>query len=464
MKKKILVILILVILISILVLIFITSLIYLYLDNQRFNHIFYPGIYVNEVPIGNLSLEDAVVILNAALNTKGIFVLENNIKQWELPMEEIVYFKIEEGLTNILKKQKKNSFIKGFFVRNSPQYYKIEFTLSKSILNYIDKIRSEEEIPPKNAEFFITSDKKVNILPHREGKTINIEETIEEIYQAISEGKYKSKISYKTLVPQITTVQLENLKVIDHLFSVQTYYGDSSENRLHNIKLAAGNIKNILLLPGEEFSFNKLVGPADETGGYKEATIIVDGQFVPGIGGGICQVSSTIYVGALKANLEILQRHNHGRPVSYLPKGLDATISYPYLDLRFKNNTEYGIIINTLTTSTHLIVDFYSYKPLFPDIEFETVEEIIPYQIEKIEKLNIKRGEKKIIQKGQVGYKVTTYKIITDVNGITRKELISIDTYRPVKEIIYIGIKSTESESYTEEVDNEDEHTEDMGD
>ncbi|SES77357.1 VanW family protein [Anaerobranca gottschalkii] len=457
-KKK------LVILTSILVLILISSMIYLYLDNQRFNNTFYPETYVNELPIGNLSLEEAAIILNIGLNTKGSFILKNNDKEWELPMEEIVYFKIEETLTTILNEQKKNNFIKGFFMRNSPRYYNVEFTLSKNLLNFIDKIQGEVEIFPKNAEFFITSDKKVNIIPHQEGKSINIEETIEEIYQNISEGKYKGKIIYKPLKPQVTTSQLESLKVKDHLFSIETYYGDSSENRLHNIKLAAEKIQNILLFPGEEFSFNKLVGPADEAGGYKEATIIVDGQFVPGIGGGICQVSSTIYVGALKANLEILQRRNHGRPVSYLPKGLDATISYPYLDLRFRNNTDYGIIINTITTSTHLIVDFYSYKPHFPQIEFETIEEIIPYQIEKIEKSNMKSGEKKVIQKGQVGYKVTTYKLITDHNGITRKELLSTDTYRPVKEIVYIGIKSTEGENNTQEVDNDDESNEDGGD
>ena len=101
-----------------------------------------------------------------------------------------------------------------------------------------------------------------------------------------------------------------------------------------------------MLTPGTIFSFNQVVGEASLNNGFKEAPIIVNEQFVMGAGGGICQVSSTIYNAALDAGLSIIERHNHGLPVSYLPPGLDATVAYDYLDLKFQNNLKTNILIH----------------------------------------------------------------------------------------------------------------------
>ncbi len=113
----------------------------------------------------------------------------------------------------------------------------------------------------------------------------------------------------------------------------------SDINRNINLELASKAIDYYIIENGDSFSFNDVVGPRSSSRGYRSANVIVNNKFVPGIGGGICQVSSTLYWAATKCNLKILERHPHSLPVNYIPKGKDATVSYGQLDLKFKNNT-----------------------------------------------------------------------------------------------------------------------------
>lgn len=122
---------------------------------------------------------------------------------------------------------------------------------------------------------------------------------------------------------------------------------DDGENRVGNIHLACSAVSGHRLLPNEEFSFNKVVGPRKAELGYKKAPVLVNGEKVDGIGGGICQVSTTIYMAALNGGFEIKERHGHGKPAVYAPVGLDATVVYNTLDLRFINNTSNTVYIYT---------------------------------------------------------------------------------------------------------------------
>lgn len=134
-----------------------------------------------------------------------------------------------------------------------------------------------------------------------------------------------------------------------------TRFDSTQRNRTVNVRLAAKALDGKLLAPGEQFSFNKSVGIRIAEAGYKEALIIQGNKFIPGLGGGVCQVSSTLYNVVLLAHLKVIERHPHSLPVSYVPRGKDATVSYPILDLKFKNSTDRYLLIrsfvegNTLT-------------------------------------------------------------------------------------------------------------------
>ncbi|MBI6872112.1 VanW family protein [Clostridium aciditolerans] len=118
---------------------------------------------------------------------------------------------------------------------------------------------------------------------------------------------------------------------------------DSDENRVNNIRLASQKINGFVLKPGETFSFNKIVGKRDYNKGYKKAKVLVNGESNEGVGGGICQLSSTIYNAALKSGMQIIERHTHSGEVGYIPRGQDAAVSYGYKDLKFKNLNSYPV-------------------------------------------------------------------------------------------------------------------------
>jgi len=156
-----------------------------------------------------------------------------------------------------------------------------------------------------------------------------------------------------------TYVPRQNQEVFDpKLGEFETTIVDKAENRINNVELACKSINGKILAPGEEFSFNETVGQRTTDRGYKEASIIVDGHKESGVGGGICQVSSTVYQAALAAGLEILERHEHSKKVPYIAKGDDATISGK-LDLRFKNDYDFPVKFEVATNGENVTVVVY---------------------------------------------------------------------------------------------------------
>jgi hypothetical protein len=144
------------------------------------------------------------------------------------------------------------------------------------------------------------------------------------------------------------------------LSSKTTYFNANLTNRTTNIKLAAKAINGTVIEAGKVFSFNKTVGPRYESKGYKEAVIFVNGEKDKGIGGGVCQVSSTIYNAVLSAGLTVVERHAHSLPVTYVAPDRDATVSYGIQDFRFKNNTKGKVIITTIVGPNYLTVQLWS--------------------------------------------------------------------------------------------------------
>ncbi len=169
-------------------------------------------------------------------------------------------------------------------------------------------------------------------------------------------------------IPAVVTQPERTAKVLterlykDVLGSYTTYFGTSTAARANNVRLAASRVNGTELMPGEEFSYDKTILRRTSANGYMTAGVYVGNKVESGMGGGICQPSSTLYAAALYANLEILERHNHSLTVSYLPPGLDATIAEGYLDLRLKNNTNYPVKISAITEGGSLTFKILGYN------------------------------------------------------------------------------------------------------
>ena len=156
----------------------------------------------------------------------------------------------------------------------------------------------------------------------------------------ISEEKISFEQMKKTITKEVKIIEVEKT-----LGEAVTKIIDTGENRVNNIFLACTSVSGKRLLPGEEFSFNKATGPRSKSRGYKDAPVIFNGEKSYGVGGGVCQVSTTIYMAARNASLKITERHIHSEEVAYAPNHTDATVVYGEKDLKFKNNTDDAIYI-----------------------------------------------------------------------------------------------------------------------
>ena len=168
----------------------------------------------------------------------------------------------------------------------------------------------------------------------------------QEVLQAMNAGASAPStvtLPYREKIPRIRAAQLEPIDAV--LATYATSYRSSSRNRAKNVEMAAAPIHGYVLLPGDEFSFNNVVGPRTAAAGFLEAPVILHGQLQPGMGGGICQVSTTLYNAALLANMPITKRSHHSLPVAYAPPGLDATVAFGAIDFRFANAMSTPVII-----------------------------------------------------------------------------------------------------------------------
>jgi len=242
------------------------------------------------------------------------------------------------------------------------------------------------------------------------------------------------------VAPKISTREVQLMRISGLLASYSTNFNPAQENRTANIVTAAGALDNLLLAPGESFSFNQTVGPRTNDQGYLQAPVIINGELTPDLGGGVCQVSSTLYNAALLSNLQISERHNHSLPVGYVPLGRDATVSYGYLDLAFVNTTGSHILLKTEVQRDTLTVKVFGNTAAHPsDLSLETeVVEVLPPPETIIEDPNLPRGKTFTEQEGSAGYVTKTYLVRGTGTAKTRR-LISQDRYNPKPTVLRAG-------------------------
>ena len=202
----------------------------------------------------------------------------------------------------------------------------------------IDQIHNELYVEPKDAYF--TKD-PYSLFPSENG--IDFAITVDEVKNMLNEEKEEYEIPLKILAPNVTTNMLGR-EAFPHLLSTfSTSYSTRDKDRTTNLILAANKINGTVLMPGETFSYNKVVGERTIAAGYRKAPVYVSGQVVDDVGGGICQITTTLYNAALYANLEIVERSNHQFVTSYAAASRDATVVYGAIDFKFKNNRNYPI-------------------------------------------------------------------------------------------------------------------------
>jgi len=307
----------------------------------------------------------------------------------------------------------------------------------------IDEFIKEYNREPKNAEVKEEGE-EITIIP----EVVGVEVNAEEARKILEENKLSAEsytIPAKITLPEITSAQLEAEYLDTVIGSYSTNYSTSSANRKSNIHLASSKINGITLNPGDVFSFNNVVGPRTSGTGYKIAHVYSGGKVVDGIGGGICQVSSTLYNAAVLADLEIVYRTNHSMPVSYTPLGRDATVSYGSIDFKIKNNKESPIKLEVIGDGSTLTVNVYGRGKYKKDISVEAViTGYIPHGTVEIKDDTMYEGESKVEESGSNGTKVETYKIIKENGKVVSRKLLAKSNYTPISREIRVGTRKKE--------------------
>jgi len=228
------------------------------------------------------------------------------------------------------------------------------------------------DVPPQDALFTYEKGRVTAFRVSKNGRAVNLPEAIRRFETAVS-ALPKAPVYHLVITvpvdiqsPQITTGNINDFGIIEHLATGYSEFHDSIPGRIHNVALAASRINGVLISPGSTFSFNETLGDISAATGYQSAYIIKNGRTVLGDGGGVCQVSTTIFRTALNAGLPIVERHAHAYRVHYYEEagfkaGLDASVFSPSVDLKFTNTTPAHILIQATTDTTNktLAIDFY---------------------------------------------------------------------------------------------------------
>lgn len=360
-------------------------------------------------------------------------------------MEENQLF-VNKGIDGIQVKKEdlKNQIIQAILERDASQMtdgyvQNLQIPIEDTKASKIDmqKIYSEIYCLPQDA-YYETDPYK--IYPDVDGIDLAISP---EEAQKVVDLEDKEEYSFELKITEAeTTIDELGTEAFPYLISqFSTKYDASNRNRSTNLEIAAEKINGKVLMPGEEFSFNKIVGKRTVEAGYKDAAIYADGGVVDGLAGGICQISSTLYNSVLLANLQITERRNHSFTTSYAPAGRDATVVWGTTDFRFVNSRSYPIKIEA--TVKNGIAEFKIHG-MQEETEYEVRilpvrTQSIPYATTYEEDPTIIPGQQVVKQAGHAGCKVTTYKELRLNGEVVSKEPISNDTYQPMRTIIRVA-------------------------
>lgn len=291
---------------------------------------------------------------------------------------------------------------------------------------------------------------KFNITKEKEGRVMEKEKTAEAVAAVIETKKSgRAEIAAELTEPKITAE--DNAYITDLIGTYYTTYNYSDPNRNNNLAVGCEYINGTILASGEIFSANAELGSQTAAGGYKMAGVYSNGKVEQGMAGGVCQVTSTLYNAAIMAELEIVERHPHSMTVGYVPLGRDAAVAGTYKDLKFKNSTEYPILIEAYAANGKLVMNIYGHEEHSAGrkVEYETVyEATIPKPAEIVKEDPEKpEGEREITSKGRTGSKVSIYKKVYQNGSQISREWFSSSSYRAVADEVTVGTKKAETKT-----------------
>ena len=402
------------------------------------------GVKINDIPVGGLNEEQAHRLLHKNFdgNLKAALVIHAAGEGVSLrPVDIGAHFDYAGAVGKALTLNEPAGVLAGVTrdlalltgVQNIPLPVQIH---RSKLAGELKTLQGRVDIQPRPATILWKQNRRT-LLPEECGRRLDIDATLDRV--AALQPPLPSRINAVTIPEpaEVTARDLEPLKNI--LGECATGLNPALENRTANIDLAVNSLNNTLVKPGAVFSFNERVGERSLHNGYRSAPVIDGNRTVDELGGGICQVSSTLYHALLTANLEMVERHPHTRTVGYISPGLDATVVDGQKDLRFRNNRGHPVFITGTLEGSHVQIRLWGVmSDNEPRIEIETeIEPLNPTTIiHKNDTMPL--GKQVVLSEGERGYVAVVYQVIRGTYGETRK-LVTRDYYAPENRVIIVG-------------------------
>ncbi|MEN8648869.1 VanW family protein [Bacillus toyonensis] len=391
---------------------------YISAANQLLNEVVLPNTQIEAIDVGGLNRKQLENInqkqINSLMEKKITFILEKT-KQTYTYQDLGIMYDSNYAIQKIFDQQVENKW-SGWFKQLTAKigFRKINYKLEPKINdNKLQNLISNEftkfQENPTNASIKMSdTNSGIYYIDEKVGKKVNITMLQKDIIEAIYKGTDSVVVKYTNIYPNISKRDLKKINMKKPMSEFKTDLTGRSENTRENIEKAANKLNDVIIPSNKEFSFNEIVGITDQTHGYKNAPVILNNKLIQAAGGGVCQVSSTLYNAVLLANLDIVSRINHSHQVSYVPAGLDATVADNGPDFKFKNNTDTPIYIKVILQNNQLIIRLFG----------KTSNDIVNIYTNTIKKTDF------IL-------KINTYREVKNKdNTLKARELISTSTYK----------------------------------
>lgn len=313
---------------------------------------------------------------------------------------------------------------------------------------YIDSAEASKTVTPKvgtagrsakDAEFQV-SNGAVQIVPSQDGVGPDIEALATEMTTVLTSDETRS-VALRTMrvQPEVTTEDAQAMGISGRISTYTTTYDAGNAPRVNNIHTLADALDGTLIEPGGTFSFNGTIGPRTAEKGYQEAPAIVNGQLVPQLGGGICQVGTTIFNSVFESGLPVVERKNHSFYISHYPKGRDATVSWGGPDFKFKNDTEHWILIATGYSNSSLTISLYGTDPGY-EVSASTGAwyDVTPHAVREVQDPSMPAGSRVVEDSGVDGRKIVVTRTVTKNGEVVREDRFT-SVYKAKEEVVRVG-------------------------
>ena len=298
--------------------------------------------------------------------------------------------------------------------------------------------------PAVDADWAISSSGTVLVIPDRPGYLLDVPNSASTVLRAAlvtDPGLRAAKLTVERVDADRSTAEARAMEISGLVASYETFYGGEA-NRIHNVQLVSHLVDDQVIAPGAVFSFNQATGERTAAKGFKEAPVIINGELKTGLGGGVCQVSTTVFNAAYEAGLPILARTNHALYISHYPQGRDATVNYPDVDLKFVNDTGHWLLLRTWVGSSSLTVALYG-TPAHRRVVSETRPLVVAGRIptKKVRDPTLLVGQKVVDSTGEPPRTTSVRRIVYDADGKVLHDTVFYSSYRGEPTVIRVGTK-----------------------